>query len=125
MFSPEPLSVRSERAGRMHRLTPVGELDIATAPILRTEFEAVFGDGDAEMIVLDLTELEFIDSSGIRLVLEMNAVCEHADRLRVINGSPAVERLFDLAGVRILLPIICSADDPLAPLASDPPRADR
>ena len=125
MFSPEPFSVRSERAGRVHRLTPVGELDIATAPALRTEFEVAFDDGDVEMIVLDLTQLEFIDSSGIRLVLEMNAVCEHADRLRVINGSPAVERLFDIAGVRILLPIISSPDDPLAPLASDPHGPDR
>lgn len=100
----------------MHRLTPLGELDIATVAELREEFETVFGHGDVEMIVVDLTELTFIDSTGLRLLLEMNAVCEHADRLRVGNGSAAVVRLFDLTGVRSLLPIISSGDDPLAPL---------
>ena len=76
----------------MHRLTPLGELDIATVAELREEFETVFGDGDAEMIVVDLTELTFIDSTGLRLLFEMNEVCEHADRLRVVNGSAAVVR---------------------------------
>ena len=113
---PEPFSIRSERCGRTHRLTPRGELDIAAVPVLRKEFEAVFGDGDAEMIVVDLTSLDFIDSTGLQLLLEMKAVCEHGDRLRVVNGSPAVVRLFDLAGMRSHLPIISSADDPLAPL---------
>ena len=110
------LSVRTKREGRAHRLTPVGELDIATTPLLWEAFEAVFGEGHVEMIVVDLTELTFIDSAGVRLVLAMNAVCEHADRLRVINGSAAVERILDLTGVRGSLPIINSADDPLAPL---------
>jgi len=116
MISPDSFFVRSERCGRVHRLTPVGELDIATSPVLAEAFEAVFSDGDAEMIVVDLTQLGFIDSSGLHVLLDMHAACEHADRLRVINGSGAVERLFDIAGVRPILPIITSAQDPLAPL---------
>jgi anti-anti-sigma factor len=111
----QPFSVRSERHGRVHRLKPLGELDIATGPILREAFDAAFSDGDAEMIVVDLTELEFIDSTGIHLLLHMNSVCEHADRLRVINGSPAVVRVLDVTGVRTLLPIVSSDDDPLTP----------
>jgi anti-anti-sigma factor len=119
MFTPEPFSIRSERRGRTHRLTPLGDLDIASVPLLREEFDAVFGDGDAEMIVIDLTELAFMDSTGVRLLVEMNAVCEHADRLRIVNGSPIVVRVLDISGLRRLLPIISSAEDPLAPL---PPR---
>lgn len=46
----------------------------------------------------------------------MNEVSKHTNRLRVVNGSPAVVRLLDLTGVRDLLPIISSNDDPLAPL---------
>ena len=105
----------------MHRLTPLGELDVATVSELRKEFEAVFGDRNAEMIVVDLTRLNFTDSTGLRLLIEMNAACGHADRLRVVNGSPAVVRLFDIAGVRSHLPIISSEDDPLAPLARTGP----
>jgi anti-anti-sigma factor len=72
-------SVHSERAGCVHWLKPVGELDIATTAVLKDEFEAVFGDVDAEMIVVDLTELEFIDSTGVRLLLDINDVCAHVD----------------------------------------------
>jgi anti-sigma B factor antagonist len=117
MISPrKPFSISSERTGLVHRITPVGELDLATVPKLREEFEAVFSDGDAEVIVVDLTKLDFIDSTGIHALLEMNAVCEHTERLRIVNGSPPVVRLIDIAGVRDHLPIITSADDPRAPL---------
>jgi anti-anti-sigma factor len=119
-FMPEPFSIQSERHGRTHRLTPFGELDIATTPILRDAFEIAFEDGDAEMIVLDLTKLDFMDSSGVLLLLGMQAACEDADRLRIVNGSPAVVRIVDLSGVRRLLPIISRTDDPLAPLPPQP-----
>ena len=112
-----PLSVRETSEGSVHRLTPIGELDLATAPLLESAFEAVFTDRDAEMIVVDLTELSFMDSTGIHLLVRMHGACAGADRLRLINGSRAVERMLDLTGVRAQLPIISSDSDPLAPLA--------
>ena len=115
MSSPQPFEVRTERAGRVHRLIPTGELDIATTPILERAFEAVY-EGDAAMIIVDLTELSFMDSTGIRALMQMNEACEGADRLRIVNGSPAVVKVLDVTGVRRQLPIISSDDDPLAPL---------
>ncbi len=116
MIAPGPLSVRETREGRVHRLTPIGELDIATTPTLESAFDAALRDGDSEMIVVDLTELSFIDSTGIHLLLRMHGACADVDRLRMINGSRAVERMLDLTGVRAHLPIISSDRDPLAPL---------
>jgi anti-anti-sigma factor len=104
----EPLSIRDTREGAVHRLTPIGELDMATAPLLERAFDAVFRDDDVEMIVVDLTELGFIDSTGIHLLVRMRAACAAADRLRVVNGSGAVQRVLDLSGVRAHLPIISS-----------------
>jgi anti-anti-sigma factor len=112
------LLVRETREGGVRRLTPIGELDLATAPLLESAFDAALGDDDAEMIVVELTELSFMDSTGIHLLLRMRAACGDADRLRVVNGSRAVERLLDMTGVRAHLPIISSDSDPLAP----PPR---
>jgi anti-sigma B factor antagonist len=117
MSLPVPFEVRRERDGRTHRLVPTGELDIATVPILERAFETVFSDGDAEVIVVDLTKLDFMDSTGVRALLEMTAVCEHTNRLRIVNGSPSVVRVLDISGVRDRLPIISSNDDPLAPLS--------
>jgi len=110
--------VRTEHEGRVRRLTPVGELDIATAGELRGAFEAVLGDADAEaeVIVVDLGELTFMDSTGLHALLAMSAACEHGDRLRVVNASGSVARLFDIAGVGDRLPVMRPDDDPLAPL---------
>jgi anti-anti-sigma factor len=96
----------------VHRVTPIGELDIATVAVLEPEFDAI-GD-DATVVVADLRELAFIDSSGINLLLRLND--RFPDRLRIINGSAAVERLFTITGVRDRLPVIASDADPLAPL---------
>lgn len=116
MITPGLLSVRETSEGGVHRLTPIGELDLSTAPLLESAFDAVFRDDDAEMIVVDLRELTFIDSTGIHLLIRMNGACANVDRLRVINGSRTVERMLDLTGVRAHLPVISSDSDPLAPL---------
>ncbi len=115
MFTPEAFSIQSESDGQVHRLTPSGELDIATAPLLQTEFEAA-RDAQAEKIVVDLSRLTFIDSTGLALALLMAEECKEDDRLRIVNDSPTVDRLIDLTGIRDNLPMINSADDPLAPL---------
>jgi hypothetical protein len=52
----------------------------------------------------------------------MTEACKDADRLRVVNGSRAVQRLLDVSGMRDLLPVIASDRDPLAPLLSWPAR---
>ena len=102
----EALSIVTERRGNTHYVAPSGELDIATVELLERALLAV-EQTDAEMIVLDLSSLAFIDSTGLRLVLDLNDRCGGtADRLRVIAGSPAVERLLDIIGVRERLPLI-------------------
>ena len=116
MIALDQLSVRTTSEGGFRRLTPTGELDLATAPLLESAFDAVFRDDDAVMIVVDLTELSFMDSSGIHLLIRMSRACADVDRLRVVNGSRAVQRMLDLTGVRARLPIISRDCDPLAPL---------
>jgi anti-anti-sigma factor len=116
MIVPDRLSIRETSTGGVYRLTLIGELDLATAPQLECAFDAAFRDDDADMIVVDLTELSFMDSTGIQLLIRMHGACADVDRLRVINGSRAVARILDLTGVRTQLPIISRDRDPLAPL---------
>lgn len=101
----EPLTITSQRKGSVHRVVAVGELDLATAEVLQRALLEV--DDGAEIIVLDLSGLTFIDSTGLRLVLDLNErYGGKADRLRVVAGSPAVERLLDIVGLRDQLPLI-------------------
>ena len=106
MVTDDTLTIASERRGAAHRVAVSGELDIATSSALEPVLlEAE--QSDAETIVLDLSGLEFIDSTGLRLVIDANERCGGPDgRLRVIAGAPAVERLLDIVGLRERLPLI-------------------
>ncbi len=98
--------MHGERRGDAYHVEPTGELDIATAELLEQELRNAH-DSDAATIVLDLSGIEFIDSTGLRLVLDANERCGGPEgRLRVIAGSPAVERLLDIVGLRERLPLI-------------------
>jgi anti-anti-sigma factor len=101
-----PLSISAERRGAVFYVAPAGELDIATAEQLERELRSA-EQSDAETIVLDLSGLTFIDSTGLRVVLDFNERCGgEIDRLRLIAGAAPVERLLDIVGLRGHLPII-------------------
>jgi anti-sigma B factor antagonist len=92
------LAARAE--GPRHTVVLVGELDLATAPELDAIAERVCSEGAREL-VLDLRELSFIDSTGLRAILVTRERCEgHGCELFLTPGPPAVERLFDLTGMR-------------------------
>lgn len=74
-----------------------GELDAASAPELR---QAIADAATAPGIALDLSEVDFIDSSGLRVVAEAVRVAKEEDRrLRIAAMSDAVRRVFDLSGL--------------------------
>ena len=77
-----------------------GELDLATVSDVRSAFTH-HADGQAA-IVIDLHDLDFIDSSGLRILLELNAT-QLGPPVRFQRPSEPVSRLLDLAGIRELL----------------------
>jgi len=101
------LHITSRRTGMTVRVIATGEIDLATVSMLRRHTSFYLAD-HAEIVVLDLSAVSFIDSSGLHALLQ--AAQDHGDRLRIIP-SPACLRLFDIAGVRDLLPLI-DADSP-------------
>lgn len=84
------------RQGTIARIRVLGDLDMAGAPVLEAEIGALRAAG-ARSLVVDLTVLQFIDSSGLRCILN----CDAASRrdgvsIRLIPGPPAVQRVFEL-----------------------------
>lgn len=76
-----------------------GELDMASAPLLQRAVEEV-DLGARRMLVLDLNRLEFIDSTGLRIILSARKRCQERDReLAVTRGSQQVERLLSVTGM--------------------------
>ncbi len=87
-----------------------GELDLASAPLLQQEIESA--GADAGMIVLDLKELQFIDSTGLRIVLAANERSqERGQEFALTRGSQQVQRLLSITGVGEHLRIIASPDE--------------
>ena len=81
------------------RVCPVGELDLATVPLVDSELAELWSVGFAQL-VLDLRDVCFLDSTGIRMLLSWQAASS-ADGVQfsVIAGPPVVERVLEVAGV--------------------------
>jgi anti-anti-sigma factor len=78
-----------------------GELDVAGVPLLRARVERE-KQADAALVV-DLRKLEFIDGSGLNVLLR--GYCEQGERLRSVLGAVSA-RLVDVTGLRDKLSII-------------------
>ena len=100
------LTVRIEQDGDSLLVRASGELDIATASTLDEELRRV-SYCDAAPIILDLGELDFLDSMGLRTVL---AAAKHSretgDRLRIRPDSAAVRRVITVSGLERSLPLV-------------------
>jgi len=72
-----------------------GELDVATAPELEAALDGA--DAWASVVVVDLRQLEFMASAGLRVLLDVGKrVRDAGGRLVILRGPPAVDRLFAL-----------------------------
>ena len=76
-----------------------GELDLASSPALEEELERV-AQSDAQLVVIDLRGLEFMDSTGLSVLVRAHQRAEeNGRRLGLVNGSQQVQRLLTLTGV--------------------------
>lgn len=101
---PGQLSIREVVSAGDHRLEIAGELDLASAGQLEAAIEAL-RSSDTRAVTIDLSEVSFMDSTGLRALLVGHRLCEESGYdFRLIPGPPAVQRLFELAGLLNTLP---------------------
>ncbi len=85
--------------GGAHVITVSGELDLAVAASLESELSRAVESG-AEHIVIDLSQLEFIDSTGLGVLVSAHQrAAEAGCRLGVTNPGTQVARLLQLTGL--------------------------
>lgn len=78
---------------------PVGELDLATVPLVDAQLGELWSVGFAHLVV-DLREVRFLDSTGIRLLYSWTARAESDGvAFSVIPGPQAVQRVLEVAGI--------------------------
>jgi anti-sigma B factor antagonist len=99
-----------QEAGRAI-LTLAGELDMASSELLEQALAREELAGEA-MLVLDLQQLHFIDSTGLRMILTTLERCrERGQEFAITPGSEQVQRLLSVTGVAEHLPTIAAADE--------------
>mgnify|MGYP000582484661 CR=1 FL=1 len=75
----------------------IGELDVSTADTVTRELAQAEALRDRKLIVLDLRQLNFIDSTGLRVVLEASqSTSDRGQRFVLLRGTQAVQRVFEL-----------------------------
>ncbi len=107
------LSLRVRKEGDCTIVDVGGELELHNAPQLREELRAIC-DVDAPRLVVDLSHVSFIDSSGIGvLVGGLKRAREHGGTFALVCPQPRVRRVFEITGLLQAIPIFESLPEAL------------
>jgi anti-sigma B factor antagonist len=78
-------------------ISPLGDVDMSTSPELRSAMAPPFKQG-ASHIVVDLSGVPYIDSSGIATLIEgLQLSRKGSIRFTIVGANPSVEAVFELA----------------------------
>jgi anti-anti-sigma factor len=102
-LGPEPLTVACQQDGDTYSVVPCGEIDVASAPVLEAELRRIESLAPSS-ILLDLSRLTFMDSTGIRLFA---AAHERATQgpysISFLRGPPIIQRVIEMSGLQSVL----------------------
>lgn len=121
-MSPAPFEASAAQLDDGVRVVSVrGELDLSTAPELEPPLEEAASSGDASVLI-DLSECEFIDSTGIALIvrtwqrLDSGAGGDGSGKVVICSGNDQVRRVLEITGLELSIPIHETRDAALAAL---------
>ena len=103
--------VDTDTTERTLTLTLTGELDLLSSPVLERALRGLPASG-VELILVDLRGLEFMDSTGLHLLVQAQQQAHDAGRrFALIHGGDQVQRLLELSGVIDDLTIVGSCEE--------------
>lgn len=73
-----------------------GRLDTVTAPQLEAELEKILSNSDT--LVLDMANLEYISSAGLRVILKAQKVMNTKGTMKMIHVGESIMEVFDITG---------------------------
>lgn len=120
-MQPAPFETSSAEVDGVRIVAVRGELDLSTAPDLRGPLDAALEDGQASVLI-DLSECEFIDSTGIALIvrawqrLNGDGDSGAGGRLVICTDRDQVRRVLDVSGLDQSIPVHATREDGLAAL---------
>lgn len=119
-MNPAPFEVDSQLVDGIHVIVVRGELDLSTVPQLAEPLETALAS-DRSGVMIDLSDCEFIDSTGIALIVKTWQRVEGEDagksrRFALCCVNDQVRRLLDITGLDSAISTHQSREDALAEL---------
>jgi anti-sigma B factor antagonist len=106
------LEFETIRNGTVAVITATGELDLSGATVLEAELERLAAEPELGAVVLDLRGLEFMDSSGLRLVVLADMRAREAGRrFALVKGPETVHRVFEITRMSERLDFVSGPED--------------
>jgi len=95
-------------------ISVLGEIDLATAPELRTALDRVL-DAGASSLVVDLSGSTFIDSTALGVLIGAWKRAQNQGRsMSVVASDPRILRVFEITGLVDLFPMHGTLDEAMA-----------
>ena len=105
----EILDVTTEDRNGLVHMALVGELDLSSVPKVQEELRRVEADAP-DTLVVDLSKLTFLDSTGLRCIVTADERAREAGRRMVIvRGPDAVQRVFTITRLEERLEMVDDA----------------
>jgi len=99
----EILAIGTSRDRDEYVIELAGELDLSGVARVSEAFADAF-DTDARVIVLDLRDLEFLDSTGVHTILKAERSASEQNRsLVIVRGPRQVQQIFEISGILEML----------------------
>lgn len=121
-MSPAPFETSFAEVDGVRVVAVRGELDLSTAPDLEGPLGDALAGGEASVLI-DLTECEFIDSTGIALIVrawqQLDGDDEHGGQLVISNNNDQVQRVLEISGLNLSIQIHPSREAGLEALGAN------
>jgi anti-sigma B factor antagonist len=106
MIRPSDLRVEVDRDGHCATITVGGDIDIATIGSLETARQRALADNPTRLVI-DLTSVGFVDSSGLKFLLETHRLSQqHRWELQLLRPAESTMGVFRLTGTDKRLPFL-------------------
>ena len=97
------MNIEQKRNGSALTIAPEGYLDTTTAPELRAVLDTAL-EGVTEL-TFDFEKLEYISSSGLRLLLFAQKIMNERGTMKVIHANSIILEIFEVTGFSDVLTI--------------------
>ncbi len=120
-MNPAPFEVKAGDVEHgVQTISVRGELDLSTAPELEGPLQQALDSGEGSVLI-DLSRCEFIDSTGIALIVRAWQQLDSGENGRVLvicSQNDQVRRVLEITGLELSIPVHTTRDEALAALTT-------